>query len=926
MPHRTAIFGLCLGSALAIWALLSNCARERETPLPTQIVGAVHGPPLSQSVMVPESPEARAYEEIPLQALRSLRFQGMLRDRGGQAIAGGRVRVCADGASTTAPETVVGDHRAITDGAGSFAMDLPATSALHTVTAEAPGFSRGQLRIRLPGRRVELTLDRAHPWRGRVLSAEGLPIEGALVRWKRPGEEAEAVDSTRSKPDGTFALEDSPPDLQLEVSKAGYESSWQFAHAVQSAELIEVRLLEQVVRGGRVVSGVDNRGLAGVSIEVWHDDGEPGARGFAAACLARLTSDDEGRFSFPDSAGNRPADSSAIRGLWVHSPDWSPCFIDLGGAACDSELTVMLFPCATVKGRVIDHRGAPVRGLRVWAESELQALRPSIHRAAALAPRRVLLVPELLAFLAAPGDLPFLGVHEAITGDDGRYEIPGLPCTASGTQLGISLVGMSPPRVKAIGFSGQVAVAPDLIAGADYRLVSIRGVVVDENDRPQAGARLQAGAMNHTSTNELGEFELQVTRRSSSGQLRCTAPGFLTRILDYPEEGVSDLRIKLVPARDLRLCVRDAAGRPIPRVWLTARSPVDAGSSATERSPIASGMTDSSGFAVLTGLPNLVIVRARVGGVGESELCYEREIHLAITERADWEIPVAVVGTSPQDLTIELVEDGAPGVAHSARVELAQSGATVRSAEGVGPKLRIGRLYPGSYEARIAVQGYAILERSIEIGDAEADLKIVLPPGDALTGQVSGPPESERSGIAIAIRDSNRRVCATAITNSSGEFHIRGLAPGGYVASAGHSAAGAQAWASPRSVAFHYRQASASLDIPLSRFDRMKGVLPWPESMERALRSGRSLSPAQRAEVSRRLIVAVEDQTGSPIESDLPLNDEVGGFGFTLSIPRGRYWVSVGWRGGSPPARYAVESNHEMRLSIPTAEEMPNRD
>lgn len=196
---------------------------------------------------------------------------------------------------------------------------------------------------------------------GRVVDPAGRPLAGARVAWRVPRDvqreigrvldaSREVEHRARAADDGSFALGAVPalPDARLVTTHPGYADDERAVGGVDEARVLVVLAPLVAVEGE----------VAGVVVDA---DGRPvaGARVAAGATIVRT-----------DALGHFVLDASALDGvdeLVAAHPGARPGVATRDGAAWPPFVRLQLGPPAlALAGRVVDGRGAPRAGVRVW--------------------------------------------------------------------------------------------------------------------------------------------------------------------------------------------------------------------------------------------------------------------------------------------------------------------------------------------------------------------------------------------------------------------------------------------------------------------------------------------------------------------------------------------------------------------------------
>lgn len=433
-----------------------------------------------------------------------------------------------------------------TDLAGHFTSGLLLPSrAVHPV-AFADGCADSEYRtVELEGRQLELTLTLAclESVNGSVVDAEGQPIEGAGVFL----DSLDHRQSATTDATGTFRFHQPQGAYRLKVIHERYRAHEQPLQV--PARDVTIVLDAGGSLSGRVVNGA-GAGVAAAEVTV-----VPAVLDQLMAELeggnTRVSTDADGRFEISGLLAGRLAVSASADSQGTVVSD----VVVLQPGEHREGLLLTLDEKVDLRGVVTDEQRRPVPGAQVKWD-------PADEKSALLG---VLLdavrgrVNEVLRFISSP----------SVTDVDGHYVLRGLP---------VSKVKV---RVTAGGYAAleQVASRGDTL---DFVLKKeggrIRGRVVDE-----AGHPLERFAVDgSTFTPEDGRFEVEAFSHEES--LSVTAVGFsrlaTTVSMDAPLQEVGDLVMK--KARQLRLEVHGADGRPLEGVKVAAAQSVD-GDSCTTR-------------------------------------------------------------------------------------------------------------------------------------------------------------------------------------------------------------------------------------------------------------------------------------------------------------------------------------------------------
>ena len=304
--------------------------------------------------------------------------EGVVRDAGdGSPIAGAEVWIARPGASTPAGTT---------DAQGRFGPAPAGTDAERQfvavrATGYAPALQPVVLRPADPDGQtvsVEIRLQRAEPWRGRVVGVDGAPAADVRVGWTADGVAGRSPASTTSDEGGWFTIDAPPPPApgrrMLLVAESAQGRAALALRADDAAPVpLELRLVADPAVGGRLAT-VDGSAVVGAEVRlvpVWSDK-------------ERRTPDaDDARRLLGNERGLTPWSAATdAQGVWrvagvppgqwqVHARTadlarWYPGVIDVGRRDVDVG-TLVVDDGLVLAGRVRDADGRPVAGARVDA-------------------------------------------------------------------------------------------------------------------------------------------------------------------------------------------------------------------------------------------------------------------------------------------------------------------------------------------------------------------------------------------------------------------------------------------------------------------------------------------------------------------------------------------------------------------------------
>ncbi|MEZ6007508.1 MAG: carboxypeptidase-like regulatory domain-containing protein [Planctomycetota bacterium] len=296
--------------------------------------------------------------------------EGVVLDAGdGSPIAGAEVWIARPGASTPAGTT---------DAQGRFGPAPAGTDAERQfvavrATGYAPALQPVVLRPADPDGQtvsVEIRLQRAEPWRGRVVGVDGAPAADVRVGWTADGVAGRSPASTTSDEGGWFTIDAPPPPApgrrMLLVAESAQGRAALALRADDAAPVpLELRLVADPAVGGRLAT-VDGSAVVGAEVRlvpVWSDK-------------ERRTPDaDDARRLLGNERGLTPWSAATdAQGVWrvagippgqwqVHARTadlarWYPGVIDVGRRDVDVG-TLVVDDGLVLAGRVRDADGRP---------------------------------------------------------------------------------------------------------------------------------------------------------------------------------------------------------------------------------------------------------------------------------------------------------------------------------------------------------------------------------------------------------------------------------------------------------------------------------------------------------------------------------------------------------------------------------------
>lgn len=304
--------------------------------------------------------------------------EGVVRDDAdGSPIAGAEVWIARPGASTPAGTT---------DAQGRFGpADAGTDAERQFVAVRAPGYAPALepvvLRPAEPDGHtvsVEIRLERAEPWRGRVLGVDGAPAAGVRVAWTADGVAGRSPASTTSDDGGWFTIEPPPPPapgrrLLLVAESIEGRAALALRPDEDAPAPLELRLVADPAVGGRLAT-TDGSPVVGAEVRlvpVWND------------AERRTPGADDARRLLGNERGLAPwSTATDAQGAWrlagippgrwqVHARSadlarWFPGVVEVGRRDVDVG-TLVLDDGLVLAGRVRDAEGRPVAGARVDA-------------------------------------------------------------------------------------------------------------------------------------------------------------------------------------------------------------------------------------------------------------------------------------------------------------------------------------------------------------------------------------------------------------------------------------------------------------------------------------------------------------------------------------------------------------------------------
>lgn len=425
--------------------------------------------------------------------------------------------------------------------------------------------------------------------------------------------------------------------------------------------------------------------------------------------LGRDKTDDEGRFHI-DGAWN-----SAYHGLGIDLGGQRSSLRVLDQSLKHGELTdlgdIVLAPCGTLLGKVVDERGKPLAGARV----RVGALPRDLHdmRLYDLRPNTLIAVSELLhagqpeAVIAIPGwlrkHLDSLPVPTVKSGADGRFRLEGVPLGR--VHGGIDLRGFASLPLGPIEVGER---EHDLGRLTMSRGRTLSGVVLDAAGEAVEGAEVYAGAelplggvafLDPCGTSDRrGGFHLRGVPAEGLALAVARRGGSEPFVATF-DEGGGPLEIRLAATVDIDVRVVDGDGLALSeaRLQLTPMGDVE---SRVSWNPIAFFSERTS--SPLTGFREVeegLYRRTRVS-VGTYELRAEVKGYAAararveVGEGAD---DITLTCGAGQGLTVTVLDADSGEAVPGARVTILQSGLPLVSTLALGWSDVHGRVELGPF-------------------------------------------------------------------------------------------------------------------------------------------------------------------------------------------------------------------------------------
>jgi protocatechuate 3,4-dioxygenase beta subunit len=809
-------------------------------------------------------------------------------------------------------------RRATTTDGGSFEIGA-LKAGPYELVVEAEGYAPHRGPVGIEGAAVEVgdvVLQSLEPISGRVLGPDGSPVAGASVFVLDPRASADRgavegrgiprrgpgdLDEDTTEGDGSFDLLRVPPGTySVAVTAPGFVGRRVEQVRTGTRDLV-VTLVPGETISGVVVDAADRRPVVGATVQ----------EGFRSGNLT--TTDARGRFTL---RGIDRGDSDAARNgvhLNVEHEDYQQLFQGLqvprGGSFQDLELELQR--ARGVEGVVLDPRGQPVKGARVWVEV------PGF--------------PPAILMMDPQG-----GGGTAFTGDDGAFFLK-VPRMGPSSQVEVIAVysGYAKARHGPIQTGGgpqQQRVEIRLAEGS-----AIEGRITDTTGAAVAGAQvgarrnlpLRGEALLFATLLPPSAAEVAYSAPDGTYRLRSLEPGtyqVTVLAIGYARKQLSPVEVGAAPARldvvldaggSIRGRVVDHRQEPLVGIEVVAFLELDAagdraGSFEGRRGGMgrreeemmllggvgsASTKTDDRGSYVLTHLPEGKFrVVARAAGYDPAELRdvesgEAADLVLAPFARLRGRVVDAASGAAVNAFQLSLdakSDEGSWREDWKRRREVAQ-------AEG---HFEYEDLRAGEYRVRARSPGYGAARREVTLlPGQEIEVEIALELGLRVEGVVySADSGATIAGATIRLYARNQGGIEDIDTSSEGRsggdgrFELSGLASGECEVWVTHPDYYVEAGSSGVKLQLPMEEPRA-LEFPMRLAGRLEGRIRGLRAIDRS--KGSYLLRLEReppAESTRPEDSAAEPQP--PAESTQAWIHEDGNYS-AVSLKPGKYRVGL---------------------------------
>ena len=454
--------------------------------------------------------------------------------------------------------------------------------------------------------------------------------------------------------------------------------------------------------------------------------------------------------------------------LYAERAGYAPATVDLPPLQPHRTVTgvrVVLPDGRTAHGRVISAEEEPVAGAEVWL---LPRSQNGSMRVRFFERRRA------------------LGRDPSLSDTEGAFRIEHIAPGAY--NLRVETPGFAPAEVPGIEVpTGEEPL--DLGTVMVEAAVRVTGRVVDPDDRPVAGARIQAiprrsgvwrGARGRSfegTSDAAGHFTLGDLRRGEPVTLLAEKPGYAgSRLVGVEVPTEAPVELVLEPAARVSGRVRDPEGRPVEDAAVVVD--LSGGRGWRGRSGTEPTRTDPEGrFTLVEVPPGDVTLHAHAEGFLRDGLVHvevEPGAHLEdveITLTPGATVLGRVVGPGGEPLPearVRLLEEarsfGPGGTAHT---------------DGDG-RYRMEGIPPGARSFVAVHESHPRATRDLEVGTGENRLDFRLSAGQEVSGRVVDSVGSPVAGARVRLNGVTREENRSEVSGSDGSFHFTGIADGSY--------------------------------------------------------------------------------------------------------------------------------------------------
>ncbi|MES1245768.1 MAG: carboxypeptidase-like regulatory domain-containing protein [Acidobacteriota bacterium] len=478
------------------------------------------------------------------------------------------------------------------------------------------------------------------------------------------------------------------------------------------------------------VVGPDGEPVTGAEVRVF---------GPSSLEIGRVRASDQGRFRLVVA---RDGDYEVLALAPGLAPASESVTLPAGSAAVQG-LRLTLGTARTARGRVEDEGGHSLAGARVeLARSQADELRPD-------------------------GSAVDEDLYQAETGEDGRFEIPGLP--EGWFDLEASRPGLLPTALQGLEVSGAQT---DLGTVTLRQGASLTGRIVGPDQEPLAGATVRLASGESVASGPDGRFEIADLDPGKKLELEACRPGRVTVAYESETLPAEPVEILLLPAARLtgRVVGPDgapAAGASVATSSDTHPNPPLGPASACPPVGRAQATTDAEGRFVLDSLlgGRIHVWATKAGTLGSGIESLE------IPDGGEAEAPTLKLAPGATVTGRVLREDGSPAPAAQVFIERsADSLFFIPSwADGDG-RYRIEGVPPGKQTILARHETLGTGSREIELaagGENQADITLAPEePPHMARGRVVDPDGEPVAGALV------RNGQVTVYTNAGGAFSI----------------------------------------------------------------------------------------------------------------------------------------------------------